>query len=1173
MRALNLLLMDFPMIDINEKETKAVFGDNGYSTQATLFLKYFRFFLRAVESFKIYKNKDTGLEVARLLPVEKHIAILKSETISGLSNLLSANLDLGIKHSLAYDQDPMLRGIFVQVFTNVLKYGSSNTFLNGFNNRVSDSEKYTALVQSLIEEPYLLIQAAVESASFTEIDTMLKVYLDTLSRKGKTVEVVSYLLKLEIHNTGIVIIYLVDVSCIFRGTSFCTRLLSVFGKPRTFSFLENTVGVVLKKFLAENAKNCYEVDPIKVTDQSSLCSNFKNLEDLLTVLLDSFYSSSHLLGYSIRALCTNIFAFLEQKFPGNGRLAVGGFIFLRLVCPAIITPDLYGILNKQIEDKNLRRGLLLATKVIQNLANNVPFGHKEVHMARFNPFLKDQRARFDAFIDELSSVDLSDKLSSVDLSDDKISINKLTETQNFISDSMLHVFLSETFPKMKTMDPERLTTFFAPEDLGNHIPITKNLAQFMWKEQLDKIESIFETLGAPPNIELLTKNLGVRRASNNESLSQLPMISHAYAGVMQTLKKNRVMYVSTKPSLDKNPIFYYSAKMIQFNTIDHNAVIYNLISDLQTYFNSPIDIFIDLTSFGPLNEWPNEMMDSFEKLIPANAKASVNRVIILNANSYFKSVAKRYSKLFHTKSQMRIEFVYTLQEIYQFISEENLDLPEKTMALLKVSSTTFQNVNLFVQKRKELVTSISISANYLQITYTKKQDIMGFNVVISDFFPLLEVGDIGVVKDVDAKEKENMFIRLNDPDPVQYNFFSASRDTLLQVLNSSISLARLSNVKVQSADRAVKSEDLPGTLLNIAFTNLCSNYGSLRSAGYELLQAIKGRKDRGSDISSSYKLRVPVIPPNCEVFILKISQEMATNEKELSFEFLMECFNSFKKYSERLKYLSLLYMSPWLENIMQLDTKHSDKPTAICQKLVEILVTDPQTENTFLTQSLIWKLLGSQSNLVPIFIPALIEKAMKYPLDSPQVDTICSIILSMAPGNNILSELIQYIHGTFAEVLKESDITKLLESKNWKKICVEMRMLCHLSFDDVTDSTKHMADLCYFWIITAGIGFPVKRRTVASSILNIIYSLVDKNPSVHSLYITAKRLSTLGQSVFFGFDEIVAKDFDLKRFPLSCMEPENVPENKYEETQPEEIAYFCATLWDLILFGAPTPGN
>jgi len=80
---------------------------------------------------------------------------------------------------------------------------------------------------------------------------------------------------------------------------------------------------------------------------------------------------------------------------------VRAFVFLRFFNPDIVAPDSEN-LCKPIENVKIRRALLLITKVIQNLANNVLFGAKEPFMIVLNSFLDDNIVKVTTFLEEIS---------------------------------------------------------------------------------------------------------------------------------------------------------------------------------------------------------------------------------------------------------------------------------------------------------------------------------------------------------------------------------------------------------------------------------------------------------------------------------------------------------------------------------------------------------------------------------------------------------------------------------------------------------------------------------------------------------------------------------------------------------------------------------------------------
>lgn len=66
-----------------------------------------------------------------------------------------------------------------------------------------------------------------------------------------------------------------------------------------------------------------------------------------------------------------------------------------------MAPEVEGLVNVS-PSKEMRRGLLLIAKIIQNLANNVLFGAKEPYMFPLNDFLAHHIYDITGFLREIS---------------------------------------------------------------------------------------------------------------------------------------------------------------------------------------------------------------------------------------------------------------------------------------------------------------------------------------------------------------------------------------------------------------------------------------------------------------------------------------------------------------------------------------------------------------------------------------------------------------------------------------------------------------------------------------------------------------------------------------------------------------------------------------------------
>ena len=101
---------------------------------------------------------------------------------------------------------------------------------------------------------------------------------------------------------------------------------------------------------------------------------------------------------------------VTQKFASHNSsteyTALSGFLFLRFLVPAILSPHNFN-LTIGILDNRSKRTLMLIGKVLQNLANLTIFGQKESFMTCMNDFLESHWPKMKNILDLLSARDNS----------------------------------------------------------------------------------------------------------------------------------------------------------------------------------------------------------------------------------------------------------------------------------------------------------------------------------------------------------------------------------------------------------------------------------------------------------------------------------------------------------------------------------------------------------------------------------------------------------------------------------------------------------------------------------------------------------------------------------------------------------------------------------------------
>ncbi|OON13369.1 hypothetical protein X801_10858, partial [Opisthorchis viverrini] len=83
---------------------------------------------------------------------------------------------------------------------------------------------------------------------------------------------------------------------------------------------------------------------------------------------------------------------------------ISACLFLRYICPAILSPSLFGLISEFPSDQRVLRAFTLVAKAIQSLANFSVFsGAKEGYMSFLNPFVTEQLPSMRRFLEAISS--------------------------------------------------------------------------------------------------------------------------------------------------------------------------------------------------------------------------------------------------------------------------------------------------------------------------------------------------------------------------------------------------------------------------------------------------------------------------------------------------------------------------------------------------------------------------------------------------------------------------------------------------------------------------------------------------------------------------------------------------------------------------------------------------
>jgi len=213
----------------------------------------------------------------------------------------------------------------------------------------------------------------------------------------KEAELLSALNRLEVEREE-------ETSTLFRAASLTTSLMDLYMKSVCTDFLHTAIFPTIHRIM-ESRQSC-ELNPNKIESATEACANAEFLLQVLDDITESIFMSSEACPRTLRYICYCLQRNVMTKWP-NERLVktrvVSGFIFLRLLCPAILNPRQFNLLSEPPAPV-ATRSLVMIAKCLQNLANLVEFGVKESYMEVVNPFILKNKERMVVFLDHLSSV-------------------------------------------------------------------------------------------------------------------------------------------------------------------------------------------------------------------------------------------------------------------------------------------------------------------------------------------------------------------------------------------------------------------------------------------------------------------------------------------------------------------------------------------------------------------------------------------------------------------------------------------------------------------------------------------------------------------------------------------------------------------------------------------------
>jgi neurofibromin 1 len=312
-----------------------------------------------------------------------------------------------------------------------------------------------------------------------------------------------------------------------------------------------------------------------------------------------------------------------------------------------------------------------------------------------------------------------------------------------------------------------------------------------------------------------------------------------------------------------------------------------------------------------------------------------------------------------------------------------------------------------------------------------------------------------------------------------------------------------------SEERALRPNDVPGTLLNLALLNLTAEDEALRSSAYNLVHDLSTFFDwnllsGGPKVST----RDMAIPSNSITYVCALSKSLAASAPHLTLDFLKEWTIGFVRADVPQKTACLQYVVPWIANLGAFampthgDYAGSKKQVEEIIKNLISITTAEQGRLHVVIQQHIWRNIAkSDMYLLDIVVSLLVDTAIDSGVESERTECVAEIfheISSIAIRGKLVARLRKVcplcerllILQTIAQTYLKPSIT-LWQNPAWIEICALTRINMLLSFQpsDSLGTRLYLPELIHIITLLVGSGSVIMRTMLYKLSVNMLQSL------------------------------------------------------------------------------------
>ncbi|KAL5507799.1 IRA2 [Sanghuangporus vaninii] len=976
---------------------------------------------------------------------------LRDLIISGLAHLLSMNTDIGLKHflPLGYDPDPAKRAVFCRVISRVMDLGGrletqNDPMVAGRRSRIGELVKSCDMI---------LVLAICETCPPNEVDVIIPVLLNLFDSRAALLDLLKLLIDREVKTTA-------NEVSLFRDNSMRIKLVCAFARIHGYDYLRRLVRPLLDMMCQpRHEASTFILDPSKTTEED-VESNRRTIKILAENFLTLVCDSANTMPLMLREVCAHISQTVAEIWPEAKFAALGAFIFLRFISPALVSPETIDI-ELPADHVRIRRGLLVITKIIQNLANNVRFG-KEAHMMCFNDFLTENIVRVMRFLTDVN------KFNSSVVEEDP------SEWQGGTFDETDAIVLHRFFEKHADKVGKELLSLSKTSK-------ESDTAVVGGKKAWDTLCAALVEMGQPVEVPLLSafhssspgtyQNFMLRNVDRNTE-----PVSSLFSEV--AVKEDVVIYLLPICQMD-------------IEVLDFELLVFHIFKTTMNtaHENKQIELIVDCTNYTTASEIPMQWFKFFIELTPSDLRSRFKSAYILNCNLPMQRFLRKLYNICSGIFSVEIRPKLSVSELCEAVHCNVADSLKTAYNLEQEEKEVFKEVMLRQAHLTKVPVNLAVAQSHLRIDSVKAQNVYAqFSCKTTEIIPF---GDIGDIYNVATGRDANEFIIRRNRNGGTLYFSSPDRDHIVKAIRSAKS--RMNSTRAVFFDRFSRLSNISAALLNIGMLNVHHEHPDLRSSAYDLLRAVCSSINFDTD--SMLPSSGGFIPGDPMALILNLSDRLSVFAPELTLDFISQVVLELDKATTAQKALCIRYSIPWIRNLNRFCDPISDlyevsgaRLRDCVRLLLDLTVRD--SEACYLAVRLIWPEVGKlDSGVVNVVLDEVMRAAVDGGLGSARCEIMAEItshMCSKSARGRILSKLRKALGKTSTKPSKTLD-----KNIHWNEIAAYSRLALGTghAFEHALQIQLLVPEILHLVTLLASQGDAAMRNTVYGLALQLFQSL------------------------------------------------------------------------------------